>query len=93
MNRLTVLGILLIVCGSLFFFCRKKLLLPRSMQHRIKKPHRFILTISIMLLLAGIYSVLAPVLTVMMGADYWILYYAGLLGCIMLLILFLLPKS
>jgi len=46
-----------------------------------------------MILLAGVYSVLAPVLSVMMGADYWILYFIGLLGCMMLLILFLLPKS
>ncbi|MET1248167.1 hypothetical protein ABWW58_05185 [Sporolactobacillus sp. STCC-11] len=56
-----------------------------------KKQHLFFMALSTMLLLAGIYSLLAPLLTVMMGADYWILYYIGLFGCLMLLIWFLLP--
>ncbi|MCQ2009414.1 hypothetical protein NOM01_05310 [Sporolactobacillus sp. STSJ-5] len=93
MNRLTVLGILLIACGFFLFFLKNNTAFTRIIHYRIKNPSRFILTSSIMILLAGVYSVLAPVLSVMMGADYWILYFIGLLGCMMLLILFLLPKS
>lgn len=93
MNQLMILGIVLIICGLVLFFFRKKIILPLRMARMIKKQHLFFMVLSAMLLLAGIYSLLAPLLTVMMGADYWILYYIGLLGCLMLLIFFLLPRS
>jgi hypothetical protein len=91
MNQWMILGIVLIVFGLILFFLRKRIILPLRIARLIKQPHRFFGALSAMLLLAGIYSLLAPLLTVMMGADYWILYSIGLLGCLMLLILFLLP--
>ncbi|MCL1631081.1 hypothetical protein M3N64_03855 [Sporolactobacillus sp. CPB3-1] len=91
MHLLIGLGIILFICGIVLFLLRKKMDLPKWIDRRAKKAQPWWLAVSMMCLIAGIYSMVAPILTVMMGADYWILLYIGLIGCAMLLILILLP--
>ncbi|BBN98427.1 hypothetical protein [Sporolactobacillus terrae] len=91
MDKWVMLGLLFLICSIVLYCFRKKAFLTRlSLQH-MNKPVRFLTTVSIILFIAGVYTVLSPLLTVMMGADYWILFIIGILGCLMLLILLLLP--
>ncbi|EST12970.1 hypothetical protein [Sporolactobacillus laevolacticus] len=90
MNLWMLLGIFLLICGLVLLSQRKKAALPHFIARRINSLNRFFTTLSIMLILAGIASMLATTLTGMMGFDFWILYYLGIFACLMLLFLFLL---
>ncbi|MFT8317977.1 MAG: hypothetical protein ABF651_06880 [Sporolactobacillus sp.] len=89
-NHSVIAGICLILLGLLISFSKKLLpkLLRRTLFQRIGK--RLYVSAGLMIVLAGVYLILCPLLIVMMGEDYWILFILGIIACCMLFILLLL---
>lgn len=89
-NGSVIVGICLFAFGLLILSGKKLFSMLRLRAFAAKFGKKFPLAAGIMILLAGIYLVLCPLLSVMMGEDYWILFILGVIACCMLFILLLL---
>ncbi|MFT8361857.1 MAG: hypothetical protein ABF586_10190 [Sporolactobacillus sp.] len=86
-----ILGTILILLGFAVLIRTEKILLSASSLRGGRINRRFLGTMTVILILAGVYLLLAPILFVMMGDDYWILFVLGIFACLMLLIRLLMP--
>lgn len=88
---MVVLGIVFVLSGVAVIRLKQIRFLPQRMVKRINSIRKFSITLGVLLILAGVASILSPLLVVNIGSDFWILYSLGLLACLLLLCLFFLP--
>ncbi|RYM06157.1 hypothetical protein EWH99_03465 [Sporolactobacillus sp. THM7-7] len=87
---IVIFGIPLIPAGIYFIGKKKVVCLPKQMMDRIQNIRKFSITLGIIVILLGTASILAPLLTGIIGTDFWVLYFMGIVACLMLLLNFLL---
>lgn len=86
---LILIGLILTLLGAFILKKKRVAIQLQLVSRRVQNAKKFSITLGTIFVIIGIATMLSPLMTLIIGNDYWVLYGFGTIACCLLVLLFI----